>query len=60
MRPTELNVLLTVATNYLYTRLDEKDFTNLAIFLSLLSKDMLAMEAIREICRIEKEDSDSS
>ena len=60
MRPTELNALLTVVTNYLYSSLDEKNFTNLAIFLSLLSKEMLAMEAIRAICRIEKEDSDSS
>ena len=61
MRPTEINALLTVVTNYLYTRLDEKDFTNLALILSLLSKDMLAMEAIREICRLEEqEEPDSS
>ena len=60
MRPTELNALLTVVTNYLYASLDEADFTKLAIFLSLLSKEMLAMEAIREICKLEKEDSDFS
>ena len=54
MRPTEMNALLTVVTNYLYTSLDEKDYTNLGIFLSLLSKEMLAMEAIRAICRIEE------
>jgi len=54
MKPTELNAMLTVAVNYLYTNLDEKDYTNLAIFLSLLSKEMLAMEAIRELCRLEK------
>ena len=55
MRPTELNALLTVIVNYLYTNLEEREYTNLAIFLSLLSKEMLAMEAIRELCRIEKQ-----
>jgi len=54
MRPTELNALLTFLTNYLYTSLDEREFTNFAIFLSLLSREMLAMEAIRGICRIEE------
>ena len=56
MRPTELNALLTLITNYLYTSLDEQDFTNLGIFLSLLSREMLAMEAIRGLCRVEKEE----
>jgi hypothetical protein len=56
MRPTELNALLTLLTNYLYTSLDEQDFTNLGIFLSLLSREMLAMEAIRGLCRLEKEE----
>ena len=55
MRPTELNALLTLVTNYLYTSLEEREFINLALFLSLLSKEMLAMEAIREICRTERE-----
>ena len=58
MRPTELNALLTLITNYLYTSLDEREFTNLGIFLSLLSKEMLAMETIRALCRIEKEKED--
>ena len=58
MRPTELNALLTLITNYLYTSLDEREFTNLGIFLSLLSKEMLAMEAIRALCRFEKEKGD--
>jgi len=58
MRPTELNALLTLIVNYLYTSLDEREFTNLAIFLSLLSKEMLAMEAIRELCRLEQEVDD--
>ena len=55
MRPTELNALLTFATNYLYTSLDEREFTNLGVFFSLLSREMLAMETIRELCRVEKE-----
>ncbi|MCL2841914.1 MAG: hypothetical protein FWE28_00405 [Oscillospiraceae bacterium] len=54
MRPTELNALTTVIVNYLYTSLEEREYTNLAIFLSLLSKEMLAMEAFRELCRIER------
>ena len=54
MRPTELNVLLTLITNYLYTSLDEREFTNLGLFLSLLSREMLAMEAIRGLCQIEE------
>ena len=54
MRPTELNALLTLITNYLYTSLSEREFLNLGLFLSLLSKEMLAMEAIRELCRIEE------
>ena len=58
MRPTELNALLTLVTNYLYTSLSEREFTNLGIFLSLLSKEILAMEAIRELCRLEKEEDD--
>jgi len=57
MRPTELNLLLALTTNYLYTSLEEREFINLGIFLSLLSKEMLAMEAIRELCRIEKEEA---
>ena len=57
MRPTELNLLLALTTNYLYTSLEEREFLNLGIFLSLLSKEMLAMEAIRELCRIEKEEA---
>jgi len=58
MRPTELNAILTVIVNYLYSSLDEKDFTHLAIFLSLVSKEMLAMEAIRALCRLEEEEEE--
>jgi len=60
MRPTELNAILTVIVNYLYTNLNEKDFTNLALFLSLLSKEMFALEAMRALCRWEEEDDDKS
>ena len=56
LRPTEINVLLTAITNYLYSTLSEREFTNLSIFLSLLSKEMISMEAIRGILRLEKED----
>lgn len=56
LQPTELNAILTLVTNYFYTHLTEKEFTNLAIFLSLLSKEMIAMEAIRSILRIEERD----
>jgi len=51
-----MNALLTLVVNYLYTSLEEREFINLAVFLSLLSKEMLAMEAIRALCRIEKEE----
>jgi len=54
MRPTELNALLTLTTNSFYDTLSEREFTNLAIFLSLLSKEMLAMEALRGLCRFER------
>lgn len=56
MRPTELNAILTVIVNYLYTNLDEKDYTNLAVFLSLLSKEMFAMETLRVLCQVEEEE----
>ena len=56
MRPTELNAILMVIVNYLYTNLDEKDYTNLAVFLSLLSKEMFAMETLRVLCQVEEEE----
>ena len=58
MGPPELNAILTAIVNHFYTTLKERDFTHLAIFLSLLSKEMLAMEAIRELLRLEKKDPD--
>ena len=56
MRPTELNALLTVLVNSLYTGLEEREFLNLGIFFSLLSKEMLAMEAVRTLCRVEQDE----
>lgn len=55
MNPVELNTLITYMSNHLYTNLDEKEFFNLGVFLSLLSKEMLTMEAVRDLCKWEKE-----
>lgn len=49
-----LKTLITYISNYFFSSLDEKGFFNLALFLSLLSKEMLEMEAIRGLCRFEK------
>ncbi len=51
MSPVELNTLITSVSNYLFCKLEEKAFFNLGIFLSLLSKEMLAMEAVRDLCK---------
>ena len=53
MHPTELNAALAALTNHLYCTLSNREFLNLAILLSLLSKDMLSMEGIRDLCRWE-------
>lgn len=54
MNPVELNTLITAVTNYLYCSLPEKDFFNLGIFLSLLSRNILAMETVRDLVKIER------
>lgn len=56
MNPVELNTLITYMSNHLFCNLEEKEFFNLGIFLSLLSKEMLTMETVRELCRIEKKE----
>ena len=56
MNPVELNTFVAAVTNYLYLSMPEKDFFNLGILLSLISKDMLAMEVIRDLCKIEQRD----
>lgn len=54
MNPVELNTLITSISNHLFCNLKEREFFNLGIFLSLLSKEMLSMEAIRDLCKLEK------
>lgn len=56
MQPCELNALIASITNALYTSLSRKDFLNLGIFLSLLSKTMLTMEALESLCKLEEKD----
>lgn len=53
MRASELNIMLAVVTSYLFENMTEKEFFNLALFLSLLSKQMFAMEAFRDLVKIE-------
>lgn len=55
MDPVMLNTILTYISNYLYSNLKEKEFFNLGLFLSLLSKEMLEMNVIRDLCKWEKE-----
>jgi len=54
MNPTEVNLLMAALTNHFYETLTREDFLNLGIFLSMLSKDMLAMTAIEGLCKIER------
>ncbi|MCL2057239.1 MAG: hypothetical protein FWH02_08500 [Oscillospiraceae bacterium] len=56
MDPRSLNAALTAITNYLYTKLSKRDFVNLGVLLSLLSKDILDMAAIEGLCIIEKQE----
>lgn len=58
MNPVELKMLVTALTNFLYCRLSVKDFIQLTLFISLLSKEMLSMEEIRRVCKLaERRDS---
>jgi hypothetical protein len=50
MNPVELNTLITALNNFLFCKLDKGDFFKLALFLSHLSKEMLAMQTMRDIC----------
>ena len=54
MNPTELNILMAAITNHFYTTLSREDFLNLAVFLSMVSKDMLAMAALEGLCKLER------
>jgi hypothetical protein len=50
MNPVELNTLITYLNNYLFCTLDKRDFLKLALFLSQFSKEMLSLQAMRDIC----------
>ena len=50
MSPCELNAVLAAITNYLYINLSPRDFKILSVFLSLLSKQMFTLVAMKEIC----------
>jgi hypothetical protein len=50
MNPVELNTLITYLNNYLFCKLGKGDFFKLALFLSHLSKAMLAMQTMRDLC----------
>ena len=55
MTPCELNAAIAGVTNYFFCRLSKRDFVNLGVLLSLLSKDILSMAALEELCILEKE-----
>jgi len=55
MNPCSLNAAIAAITNYLYCRLSRKDFINLGVFLSILSKDILSMATIEGLLIIEEE-----
>ncbi len=50
MDPVKLNTLITYFSNYLFCSLNDRSFYNLGLFLSLLSKEMLTMEAVKGLC----------
>jgi hypothetical protein len=56
MNPVELNTLITFLNNYLFCRLDKRDFFKLALFFSQLGKEMLSLQAMRDICLKESKD----
>lgn len=55
MNPCELNAIITGITNQLYTTLSDRQFLKMGLFLSQLSKNMLAMSLLDDICDREKE-----
>lgn len=50
MSPCELNAIIAAITNYLYINLSPKDFKAFSVFLSMLSKQMFSLVALKEIC----------
>lgn len=51
MDPCQLNAVITAITNQLYSALEEDDFVCLSIFLNELSKTMLSMAILGDVCR---------
>lgn len=51
----ELNAIIAGITNQLYITLNERQFLKVSLFLSQLSKNMLAMALLDDICDIEKD-----
>jgi len=56
LNPCQLNAAIAAITNQLYCSLKRNDFINLGIFLSMLSKDILAMAALEELLKWEHRD----
>ncbi len=54
MNPVELKTLITALNDYLFCKLGSEDFIKLALFFSILSKEMLSMEEMRRICKLEE------
>ncbi len=55
MNPVQLNTIITYFSNYLFCSLSDRSFYNMGLFLSLLSKEMLTMEAIKGLCESEQD-----
>lgn len=58
MTPPELNLAIAAITNHLYCTLSKEDFVNLGVLLNLISKDILSMAAIEELCELEQNPPD--
>jgi hypothetical protein len=54
MDPVKMNTLITYVCNLLYCKLSERDYIKLGVFFSVLSKEMLTMDAMKELCEWEK------
>lgn len=54
MGPAELKILIAIVTSYLYEKLTKTEFFNLALFLSILAKEMYTMEALADLVKIEE------
>lgn len=50
MTPCELNAAIAAITNYFYCTLSRREFNTLAVVLSLISKQMFTLVAMRDIC----------